>query len=70
MVSLDLGEGRFRPEPVTVGRKGDGMIEIVSGVGAGDIVVSSATFLIDAESNLNAALAALAAPGSTLEANP
>jgi Cu(I)/Ag(I) efflux system membrane fusion protein len=46
------------------------MIEIVSGVGAGDIVVSSATFLIDAESNLNAALAALAAPGSTPEANP
>jgi membrane fusion protein, copper/silver efflux system len=70
VVILDLGEGRFRPEPVTVGRKGDGMIEIVSGVGAGDIVVSSATFLIDAESNLNAALAALAAPGSTPEANP
>lgn len=70
VVILDLGEGRFRPEPVTVGRKGGGMIEIVSGVGAGDVVVSSATFLIDAESNLNAALAALAAPGSTPEANP
>jgi Cu(I)/Ag(I) efflux system membrane fusion protein len=66
VVILDLGEGRFRPEPVTVGRRGGGMIEIVSGVAAGDIVVSSATFLIDAESNLNAALAALAAP----EANP
>jgi Cu(I)/Ag(I) efflux system membrane fusion protein len=38
------------------------MIEIVSGVAAGDRVVSAATFLIDAESNLNAALAALAAP--------
>jgi hypothetical protein len=63
VVILDLGEGRFRPEPVTVGRKGGGMIEIVSGVAAGDMVVSSATFLIDAESNLNAALAALAAPG-------
>jgi Cu(I)/Ag(I) efflux system membrane fusion protein len=70
VVILDLGEGRFRPEPVTVGRKGGGMIEIVSGVSAGDVVVSSATFLIDAESNLNAALAALAAPGSTPEANP
>ena len=66
VVILDLGEGRFRPEPVTVGRRGGGMIEIVSGVAAGDIVVSSATFLIDAESNLNAALAALATP----EANP
>lgn len=62
VVILDLGEGRFRPEPVTVGRRGGGMIEIVSGVAAGDRVVSAATFLIDAESNLNAALAALAAP--------
>lgn len=66
VVILDLGEGRFRPEPVTVGRRGGGMVEIVSGVAAGDTVVSTATFLIDAESNLNAALAALAAP----EANP
>ncbi|MDZ7905839.1 MAG: efflux RND transporter periplasmic adaptor subunit [Cypionkella sp.] len=62
VVILDLGEGRFRPEPVTVGRKGGGMVEINSGVAAGDMVVSAATFLIDAESNLNAALAALAAP--------
>ena len=59
---LDLGEGRFRPEPVTVGRRGGGMIAIVSGVAAGDVVVSTATFLIDAESNLKAALAALATP--------
>lgn len=62
VVILDLGDGRFRPEPVTVGRRGGGMIEITRGVAAGDIVVSSATFLIDAESNLNAALAALIAP--------
>jgi membrane fusion protein, copper/silver efflux system len=62
VVILDLGDGRFRPEPVSVGRRGDGMIEIVSGVEAGDRVVGSATFLLDAESNLNAALAALAAP--------
>ena len=54
VVILDLGKGRFRPEPVTVGRKGGGMIEIVSGVGAGDIVVSSATFLIDAAGVLRA----------------
>ncbi len=70
VVILDLGEGRFRPEPVTVGRRGGGMIEIITGVDAGDIVVSSATFLIDAESNLNAALAALGAPEATPEANP
>ena len=70
VVILDLGEGRFRPEPVIVGRRGGGMIEIVSGVVAGDVVVSAAPFLIDAESNLNAALAALAAPDSAPEAKP
>lgn len=69
VVILELGEGRFRAEPVKVGRRGDGMIEIVSGVAAGDIVVSTATFLIDAESNLNAALAALSAPDSAPEAD-
>jgi Cu(I)/Ag(I) efflux system membrane fusion protein len=62
VVIFDLGDGRFRPEPVKVGRRGGGMTEIVNGVKAGDRVVSAATFLIDAESNLNAALAALAAP--------
>lgn len=65
VVILDLGEGRFRPVPVTIGRRGAGMVEIVSGVAAGDRVVSTATFLIDAESNLNAALAGLAAPETT-----
>jgi Cu(I)/Ag(I) efflux system membrane fusion protein len=69
VVILDLGEGRFRPEPVTVGRRGGGMVEIVSGVAAGDRVVSAATFLIDAESHLNAALAALAAPDPVPEAD-
>lgn len=68
VVILDLGEGRFRPVPVTLGRKGGGMVEIVSGVAEGDRVVSAATFLIDAESNLNAALAALAVPETLAEA--
>ena len=62
VVILDLRDGWFRPEPVTVGRRGGGMTEIISGLAAGDDVVSAATFLIDAESNLNAEHAALAAP--------
>ena len=66
-------EGRFRPEPVTVGRRGGGMIEIITGLTAGDIVVSAATFLIDAESNLQSALQGLeghaghGAPSGTTE---
>jgi membrane fusion protein, copper/silver efflux system len=66
VVLLDIGEGRFRPKPVTIGRRGGGMAEIVAGVAEGDRVVSAATFLIDAESNLNAALDALA----TADAEP
>jgi Cu(I)/Ag(I) efflux system membrane fusion protein len=66
VVLLDVGDGRFRPKPVTIGRRGGGMAEIVAGVAEGDRVVSAATFLIDAESNLNAALDALA----TAEAEP
>jgi len=43
---------------VKLGRRGDGYVEILEGVAKGEEVVTSATFLIDAESNLKAALAA------------
>jgi len=59
VVILDQGEGRFEPRAVTLGARGNGMIEIADGVSEGDRVVVSANFLIDAESNLKAALSAL-----------
>ena len=59
VVILDKGEGRFQPREVTLGRRGEGFAEIRKGVGEGDRVVTSALFLIDAESNLKAALQAL-----------
>jgi Cu(I)/Ag(I) efflux system membrane fusion protein len=61
VVIVDLGEGRFEPRPVTLGARGDGVTEIRSGVGVGERVVTAANFLIDAESNLKAALSALTA---------
>ena len=57
---LDLGEGRFEPREVKLGRRGDGMVAITNGVAEGDRVVVSANFLIDAESNLKAALSGFA----------
>ena len=57
-----LGQGRFEPKAVTLGRRGGGWVEIVEGLGEGDDIVTSANFLIDAESNLRAALRALVAP--------
>jgi membrane fusion protein, copper/silver efflux system len=52
------GEGRFEPRLVKLGRRGDGYVEVLDGVARGEEVVTSATFLIDAESNLKAALRA------------
>jgi Cu(I)/Ag(I) efflux system membrane fusion protein len=56
---LALGEGHFKPVPVRLGRKGADHVEVLEGLQPGDKVVTRANFLIDAESNLQAALDAL-----------
>lgn len=61
VVIIAKGEGRFEPRAVQLGVRGDGFIEILDGVKEGENVVTTATFLIDAESNLKAALKAFAA---------
>ena len=61
VVLVDKGEGRFEPREVKVGARGNGFVEIRDGVAEGDRVVTSANFLIDAESNLKAALQGMAA---------
>jgi len=60
LVLLDKGEGHFEPRPVKLGRSGDGRVEITDGLSEHDKVVVAANFLIDAESNLKAALQGLA----------
>lgn len=62
VVILDKGEGKFEPREVTVGVRGSGFTEIRDGIAEGDRVVVSASFLIDAESNLKAALQGMMAP--------
>ncbi|MFO1151049.1 MAG: efflux RND transporter periplasmic adaptor subunit [Alsobacter sp.] len=59
VVILDKGEGRFEPRQIQPGRQGGGFVEIRSGIAAGDKIVVAANFLIDAESNLKAALNAM-----------
>lgn len=61
VVLIDRGEGRFEPRAVRLGSQGNDWVEITEGVKAGDKVVTSANFLIDAESNLRAALQGFAA---------
>ena len=59
IVLLDHGEGRFEPREVKTGRRGNGFVAILDGVKEGEKVVTAANFLIDAESNLKAALQSL-----------
>ncbi len=53
-VVLALGDGRFQPVDVVTGMASNGMVEILSGIEAGDQVVTSGQFLIDSESSLQA----------------
>ncbi|MFB9265607.1 efflux RND transporter periplasmic adaptor subunit [Bradyrhizobium erythrophlei] len=62
-VLVDKGEGRFEPRAVKLGRHGGGYVEVTEGISEGDAVVTSANFLIDAESNLKAALKGFSEPG-------
>lgn len=61
VVLVEKGEGRFEPRAVKLGMRGNGYAEVLDGVKDGEKVVVAATFLIDAESNLKAALAAFTA---------
>ena len=62
VVILDRGDGRFEPREVKLGRKGDGYVEVMSGLQDSETIVVNGNFLIDAESNLQAALKGLTAP--------
>lgn len=59
-----LGDGRFQPVDVVSGMQRDGVVEILSGLEAGDRVVTSGQFLIDSESNLRASFQRLGEPGA------
>lgn len=61
IVLVQLGEGRFEPREVTLGARGDHLVEVRSGLREGESVVVSANFLIDAESNLKAAFGGMGA---------
>lgn len=62
VVLVERGEGRFEPRPVRLGARADGDVEVREGLTEGERVVVAANFLIDAESNLQAALRAFTAP--------
>ncbi|MDR4305908.1 efflux RND transporter periplasmic adaptor subunit [Chelatococcus sambhunathii] len=59
VVLVETGDGRFEPRPVRLGLRSEGFVEIKEGLTEGETVVVGANFLIDAESNLKAALSGL-----------
>lgn len=59
IVLVRLTEGRFEPRTVTLGSRSDNYVEVLSGIVDGEQVVTSANFLLDSESNLNAALSSM-----------
>ncbi|MEM1125896.1 MAG: efflux RND transporter periplasmic adaptor subunit [Bacteroidota bacterium] len=62
VVLLAEGDGRFRPQTVTLGPEGDGLVQVLAGLTGDEVVVTSAQFLIDSEARLADALSALASP--------
>lgn len=56
IVLVELAEGRYEPREVRLGEQDDDYVEVLKGIGEGEKVVVAANFLIDAESNLKAAI--------------
>ncbi len=56
VVLVQLTEGLYEPREVKLGMRSDGYVEVAEGLSEGENVVVRANFLIDAESNLKAAL--------------
>ena len=55
VVFVDLGDGRLMPREVALGARAGGYYEVRSGLRAGEVVVTSGNFLVDAESKLRSA---------------
>ena len=55
LVFMDRGEGAYAPYPVKLGRRSQDSVEVLEGLKEGDRIVTSANFLLDAESKLTSA---------------
>lgn len=61
-VYVAVSAERFEPRVVRTGLSREGRVQVLSGVGEGDRVVTRGSFMLDSESRLQASLAAAPAP--------
>jgi RND family efflux transporter MFP subunit len=59
---VDTGEGHFEPRDIEAGARAGNDVVVSKGLKAGERIVTSANFLIDSESQLQAALGSFAPP--------
>lgn len=59
LVFVDLGEGKFEPRSLKMGKRGTDEVEVLSGLSAGERVVTHANFLLDSESKLKASISGM-----------
>jgi multidrug efflux pump subunit AcrA (membrane-fusion protein) len=70
IVFLSKGDGHFEPRQVTVGERAGGRRILLSGLRAGDVIVSSGNFLVDSESRLKSAMQGMSSGGKTKQPAP
>lgn len=59
VVFVDMGSGRLMPHDVVLGRTAGDYVEVISGLEAGQRVVTSAQFLLESESNIGEVMKAM-----------
>jgi Cu(I)/Ag(I) efflux system membrane fusion protein len=63
IVFVETSPGTFEPRQVRTGIRGEGKLQVLSGVQEGEKVVIRANFLLDSESKLRAALTKMTGTG-------
>jgi Cu(I)/Ag(I) efflux system membrane fusion protein len=70
LVFVRHDDGTLMPHEVTVGQAVGEYVQILAGLAAGQVVVASASFLVDAESNLGTAMKDMAPSPPSGAADP
>ncbi len=68
VVYVDQGGGAYARSVVKIGRRGDSLLEIVSGIKAGDKIVTNGNLLIDGQAEMNRSFMTPAQPAAPLAA--